>query len=153
MPVKLLLLMSKRLHNGWGKYISSGIVPDIPNSDNVTFSAIPILISHSIPSRLQMLSLLSFWNQLLGIQVVSPPFSSYTAFSATACICCVFNAIEVGIEDGKDDENNDGEKLGWLEGIDDKRAVGIEVGCIDGCKDCKILSNVEGKEVASMPIT
>ena len=82
-----------------------------------------------------------------------PPVSSYTAFSATACICCVFNAMEVGIEDGKDDGNNDGEKLGWLEGIDDKRAVGIEVSCIDGCKDCKILGNVERKEVASMPIT
>jgi len=61
--------------------------------------------------------------------------------------------MEVGIEDGKDDGNNDGEKLGWLEGIDDKRAVGIEVSCIDGCKDCKILGNVERKEVASMPIT
>ena len=51
-PVKLLLLMSKRLYNGWSKYTSSGIVPDIPNSDNVTFSAIPVLISHSIPSKL-----------------------------------------------------------------------------------------------------
>ena len=46
-----------------------------------------------------------------------------------------------------------GEKLGWLEGMDDKRAVGIEVGCIYGCKDCKILGNVERKEVASLPIT
>ena len=78
------LSMSKRLHNGWSKYISSGIIPDISNSDNVTISAIPVLISHSIPSRLQILLLLSFWNQLLGIQVVFPPVSSYTAFSATA---------------------------------------------------------------------
>ena len=61
--------------------------------------------------------------------------------------------MEVGIEVGKDDRNNNGEKLGWLEGMDDKRAVGIEVGCIYGCKDCKILGNVERKEVASLPIT
>jgi len=142
-PIKLLLLVSKRLHNGWSNYISFEIVPDIPNSDNVTFSAIPVLISHSIPSRLQILSLLSFWNKLLGIQGVFPPVSSYTTFCATAYICCVFNAMEVGIEVGKDDWNNDGEKLGCLEGIDDKRAVGIEVRCIDGCKDCKILGNVE----------
>ena len=112
--------MSKRLHNGWGKYISSGIVSDIPNSDNVTFSAISVVISHSFTSKLQIISLLSFWNQFLGIKVVFPPVSLYTAFSATACICCVFNAMEGEIEVNKDDGNNDREKLGGLKGIDNK---------------------------------
>ena len=51
--------------------------------------------------------------------------------------------MEGEIEVNKDDGNNDREKLGGLKGIDNKWAVGIEVGYIDGCKDCKILGNVE----------
>jgi len=51
--------------------------------------------------------------------------------------------MEVKIEVNKDDGNNDGGRLGGLKGVDDKWALGIKVGCIDGCKDYKILGNVE----------